>query len=153
MEDLEQYWLSVLNRISPLHVVDLDEDVFSPAPGQRGGLPAVGKDDAAQYWNVPSKKLWHDPKQSARSSIGVRVREYRDDNTAAAVKLAAAALERNIVPVILTTLAETGFERFGFRVERLVDGAPEEVARCEEELKQFWNMAIVIEADDLLALG
>ena len=45
-----------------------------------------------------------------------------------ALRLAAAAVERGVVPIILSPLPRTGFEPYGFRVERLPAGPPEAAA-------------------------
>ncbi|MBV1866656.1 MAG: hypothetical protein KUG69_01935, partial [Marinosulfonomonas sp.] len=71
----------------------------------------------------------------------------------AATRLAAAALERGVNPVIMSSLPDCGFEQFGFRVERLVGSNQEELAACELDLVQFWNMAIVIDVKDIARLG
>ena len=46
----------------------------------------------------------------------------------------------------------TGFERFGFRVERIGGDTPEEIERTEQQLARFWNLAIIIDAADMALL-
>ncbi|MFV2001697.1 MAG: hypothetical protein ACC619_01805 [Paracoccaceae bacterium] len=148
----DDVWLAVLSRISADAPVDLDHEVFSsdPKDGQKAICFSSLRDGKAP--NPPSAKLW-DSRSPVRSYLGVRVDTVPSDITPAAIRLAAAALERNIIPVILTTLADSGFERFGFRVERIMGETKVERAAFEEELKRFWGMAIVIDVGDVAALS
>ena len=47
----------------------------------------------------------------------------------------------------------TGFERFGFRVERLPSGSAEQAGQAEQDLMRFWDMPIVIDLADVAHLG
>ena len=62
-------------------------------------------------------------------------------------------MERKVTPIILTTIPDCGFESFGFRVERIVGATAEERSLLENELKQFWNLAIIIDISDVAKLG
>jgi hypothetical protein len=75
------------------------------------------------------------------------------DTRRLALRLASAAAERGVVPILLSVLPRTGFEQYGFRVERLPDGPPEAVALAEAELRKFWDMPIVISLSDVERLG
>jgi hypothetical protein len=70
------------------------------------------------------------------------------DPGAAALRLAAVAVERGIMPVILSTIDMSGFERFGFRVERL-PAEPALRAEAERELIRFWDLSLIIDAEDI----
>jgi hypothetical protein len=83
----------------------------------------------------------------------VRIDRPPEDPRRLALRLAAAAVERGVVPVILSTLPRTGLEQFGFRVERLPEGPPEAQALCEAELRKFWDIAIVVSVSDVERLG
>jgi hypothetical protein len=144
----EDFWLDVISRISASEPLDMDTAVLGDEPVATNNL--VG--DAGVSCTAHSDKLWGREDVNA-SFLGVRVDERLADCTQAAFRLAAAALERGVTPIILTTLADSGFERFGFRVERIVGATPEDRAVIEEELKQFWNLAIVIDISDVAALG
>ncbi|HQU68023.1 MAG TPA: hypothetical protein PLI43_07465 [Albidovulum sp.] len=134
--------LDILARLTDAAPVDLDLGPASAAPG--GALATAA--------GVPlSPALW--PRGEGWACLGVRVTEPLTDVTALARKLAATAAERGILPVILTTLDQSGFERFGFRVERL-SGASEAARMAEEaELAGFWNFALILDARDLIATG
>ncbi len=144
----DAHWLDVLSRIVPAEAVDLDPILTSfdqapgPAPvaerGRRDGVPV-------------SSKLW--ARDETRSHIGIRVTEAPADVARLALRLASAAEERGVVPIILSALPTTGFEQFGFRVERLPDGPEELRAEYETELQRFWDMPIVIDLRDVVSLG
>lgn len=145
----EDLWLDILSRIAPSEPVDLDALLPDRAPrpdpgpveprGRVGGFPV-------------SARLWdRDPEQAC---IGIRVSEPPADLPRLALRLASAAAERGVVPIILSALPTTGFERFGFRVERLPEGAsPDELTRAETEIQRFWDMPIVIDLKDVAHLG
>ena len=58
-----------------------------------------------------------------------------------------------MAPIILTALDQTGFERFGFRIERFLPGPGADRAAWEAEMTAFWQLAIIIDAADVAALG
>jgi hypothetical protein len=97
----------------------------------------------------PSVTLWG-WQGAGFSCIGIRVIRTLPDPRPIALRLAAAAVARNVVPIILTPLPHCGFERFGFRCERVLASYYE---FYEAELMQYWNMAIVIDAEDVALLG
>lgn len=144
----EETWLDVISRISAHEPVDLEAVVFNRKPACIENL--VADPGAAQ--TAHSTQLW-DRDDADASFIGVRVNERLTDCTQAAFRLAAAALERGVTPIILTTLPDSGFERFGFRVERIVGATKSEQRVLEDELSQFWNLAIIIDISDVAALG
>ncbi|PPB82280.1 hypothetical protein LV82_00207 [Albidovulum inexpectatum] len=136
-------WLEVIARIGEPEPLLLDEvtDDLPPAPeGWAGGdVP-------------PSPRLWsRDPDGPAR--IGVRVDDNLPDPARVAMRLAAAAIERGVEPVILTSLPRSGFERFGLRVERYIAGAAGDRARWEAEMSAYWDLALIVDAVDLAAFG
>ena len=84
--------------------------------------------------------------------FGVRIREAPDDLRAPAARLAAAAIERHTAPVILSHIDRCGFERLGFRVERILGGTEAEIEAQENEIIRFWDMSIVVDYDDVVRL-
>ena len=142
-------WPAVLAGLTPTEPVDLDD------PGNPAGAPAAEASwpasDPATL--MPSPRLYRPHGIDGRAALGIRVTRPLAEPVAAALHLASAAAERGVEPVILTPLPRTGLERFGFRVERLPDAEATEQARCEAELAAFWNLAIIIDADDLAHLG
>lgn len=136
--------LDILARLQDAAPVDLDSAADAPAPCA-GGCPGTAP-------AVPlSPALW--PRPADWACLGVRVTSQVADPTALARRLAAMAAERGILPVILTTLDQSGFERFGFRVERLSPAPAAARAAEEAELAAFWNFALVLDAEELMQLG
>jgi hypothetical protein len=138
-------WFDLIARLSAEEPVDLDPilsgegETRPPAPVTTGGP------------QIRSARLW--ARNEAVSHIGIRVDRLPQDPRRIALRLASAAAERDVVPIILTTLGRTGFEPYGFRVERLPDGPPEAVALHEAELRRFWDLALVISLADVELLG
>ncbi len=102
-------------------------------------------------WLPPSHSIWP-MNEPDRVAIGIRVTAPLEGEAEIATRLVAMAVERGITPVIFSTIASSGFERFGFRVERLCGANAREIAACEEELKRFWDIAVVVEAADILKM-
>ena len=146
---LSSTWLGVIQTIRTARPVDLDSLLAPPTPNPgtaRSGFPGA----AASM--PPSAKLWHQTDPDI-AHIGIRVLHPMADCAPIAYRLAAAAVERHVVPIMLTTLPASGFERFGFRTERLFGATPEDLAACEAELSRFWSLAIVINVEDVAMLG
>jgi len=83
-------------------------------------------------------------KSATTACIGVRITEARADIADVAAHLAALALEKDAEIVVLNHLPYCGLERFGFRCERVVGANEDERAACEEQIRRFWNIEIVI---------
>lgn len=151
-------WFAVLLRISANEPFDLDAQVFgkgaagagAPASDPRGDDRAG--DDPSEQPLPPSARLWA-PRNQGAAYIGIRVTHPLPDIAQTALRLASVALERGVNPVILTTLDNSGFERFGLRVERLPLGCAIKQRQVEAELTSFWSLSIIIDADDIAMLG
>ena len=144
-------WLMVLAQITPAAPDDPDGDLFGAEPASAGsGLPEWRGGNAPLL--TPSRFLW-ERAEGAAAGLGVRVLAALPDCAPAALRLAAAVVERGVMPVVLSAVADSGFERYGFRVERLFGETAAERAAVEAELAAFWNLAIVIDAADIAALG
>ncbi len=148
-------WLDVLVRISPHAPTDLDAGLFGE--GDKMAVPVLPPedpqaDDPCNPFIAPSARLWqrHDP---GAAHIGIRVTRPVPDIAQTVLRLACVAIERGVNPVILTTLDNSGFERFGLRVERLPSGTASQQRHYEEELTSFWMLSIIIDADDIALLG
>lgn len=136
----ETFALDILRRLHDAAPVDLDTLLAGTGTPAGGVLPT---DPALPL----SPALWERP--DGWACLGIRVTTPPDDVTTLARRLAATAAERGIVPVILSSLDQSGFERFGFRVERLSGASAAERAAEEAELQGFWNFALILDADDL----
>ena len=138
----DTHWQSVLANISVSAPVNIDDDL--PLKPQTIAEPSgsVTTDPLP-----PSRKLF--PKQDASLAfIGVRVNERLANPALLATRLAASAMERGVIPIILTGMDESGLERFGFRTERLTNDPG-----SERDLAAFWDLAIIIDASDVERLG
>ena len=139
------HWLSVLARIAPGEPVDLDA---------RHPRTEVRRDDLTP-WDAgappPSARLWERADTDV-SYLGVRVDTPLPDPERAALRLASAALERSVTPIILSSLDSSGFERFGFRIERYVGGTEAARAAWEAEMTSFWGLALIIDVTDVSSL-
>lgn len=143
----EAHWLHLLTRITSSLPLDFDADIF-----QKPGAPSE-QDISDDTVSPPmSTKLW-ERVPGEPTYIGVRVTHPLTDEARLAVKLASAAVERRICPVIITSLSVSGFETYGFRVEKVPALPSESRARFEAELIAFWQLALVIDAEDISALG
>ena len=136
----ENVWYDILSRISPKRPVQLDELINESGPSQSHGKVVFPEMDFA-----PSIALWsHD----GPSHIGVRILQPLDSVYRVARLLAAVAIEREVVPVILSRVDYSGFEQFGFRVER-IPKEPEAAMAAEEEVRKFWDLAIIIDGHEI----
>lgn len=143
----DSHWLHLLTRVTSGLPHDYDAEFFPTVSQQAPAYPTTNLPDLPM-----SEKLW-EPVAGEQTYIGIRVTRPVDDVAQMAVRLASAAVERRICPVILTGLASSGFESYGFRIERLPAGPSELRAAFEAELAAFWGLALVIDAEDILALG
>lgn len=144
----EEIWLDVISRITTEAPIDLDAVVFANTAVKPPRTVVVPVQDQAG----PSTVIW-DKTDPESSFIGIRVDTPLTDCTQAAFRLAAAALERGVTPIILTRLTDCGFERFGFRIERIIGDSDADCARLEADITKFWNLAIVIDVRDVAAFG
>lgn len=144
-----EVWLDILSRISTSTPVDLDSTVFE---SNRPDKDVAGK-WAREIDPLPPSNSLFPKTDTTMSFIGLRVRDKNVEITQIAIRLAAAALEKNVTPIIMTTLDESGFEGFGFRVERLVGNTEQELDWQEQQLAAYWDIAIIVDVADAVFLG
>ncbi|MCY1126105.1 hypothetical protein OU426_04495 [Frigidibacter sp. RF13] len=144
MSDRDLHFL--LARLTPNAPIDLD--------GTSDKAQAVrGLDHrSTEASRAPSARIWTRT-SPARPVLGIRVTAPLPDPASTAARITAAAIERDLTPVILCALPYSGLEPFGFRVERLSPGAAADQALEEAELVRFWDMVMVIDAADMADLG
>ena len=99
-----------------------------------------------------SAKLWSRTEDET-SYIGIRVTGPIADQHAIAADLAAAAVERQIIPIFLSWIGQCGMQQFGFRVELIGGANEEEMHACEEQVRRLWNLAIIVDAADVSSFG
>lgn len=144
----EHDFLSMLSRLTAQAPQDLDEELFPVNEQPIGTILSIGDPSAAPI----SPALW-ERSNEAMSFIGVRETRVLDDYTQVTSRLLSAALERGVAPIILTTLGRSGFTRFGLRVERLSGDTDATREASEAQIKSLWNLAIIIDAEQVAALG
>ncbi|WP_298918348.1 hypothetical protein [uncultured Roseobacter sp.] len=136
---------ALLTNLSPQAPLALDPLIFDPTdraePAANGdpGFPA-------------SYKLWS-LLEERHSCIGIRLREQLANPHVVAARLAAMAVERQIIPIFLTYISTSEFQRFGFRIEHVAGCNDIQREASEEQIWRFWNLAMVIEAKDIEKLG
>lgn len=142
-------WTEILARLSALDILDLE------SRRDRSSMAKVADRDATAHHDeqgliAPSRVLWtKDDAEMETMRIGVRVRERPREIRATAARLAAMAIERKTAPVILSYVDLSGFEQFGFRVERIKGRRLSEMRLQEMELESFWELELVIDLEDL----
>ncbi len=142
----ENNWYKIVNTFTPEVPVDLDDVILRDRATRQFGKVLFPDMDL-----LPSTALWEREVED-HTYIGVRIVEPSKSPYTVARLLAAAAIERNVVPIILSRVDYCGLEQFGFRIERIPD--EETAARtAEEEVGKFWNFAIVIDGHDVARLS
>lgn len=134
-------WEMILAGLSPHAPSDLDDPADVP----------VALEISKTLDFVPSDKLFALKEEQA--GIGIRVRGPLESPVFVAARLAAIALERDIVPIILSEIPRTGLERWGFRVERILGDTEAARSVSIAEIKAFWSIAVVVDAADISNLN
>jgi hypothetical protein len=133
-----QHWNAVLARVTGHDAADIDEITrdFDPRAERAGRdifpeIPAQLMPEAAM-------------KRPGAICVGLRVEALPDDPADQAMRLVAFALEKDVEIVVLSHVDHCGFERFGFRTERIAGATEAERAACEDQLRRFWNIDTVL---------
>ncbi len=138
-----QDWSAVMVRVSaacPTGIDDLLCDANALARSKKG---------KAIFPNLQSLPAHRAISDEDRPIIGVLL----DDRTQRiapdvvhllATRYAALAIEKECEIVILSHQNNAGFERFGFRVERITGQTAQAQQECIEQLKRFWGIDIFI---------
>lgn len=135
-------WFDILSRASPNRPEPLDDLVNDNRASQPRGKVIFPQMDL-----TPSVALW-EREPGGPIHIGVRIFEPPEAPYSVARLLAAAAMERDVFPVLLSRVDYCGFERFGFRVERIPD-EPTAAEAAEEEIRKYWDLAIIIDGHEI----
>ncbi|MCV3271319.1 hypothetical protein [Roseobacter sinensis] len=142
---LEQDYARILANVSPHTPRDLDPSLFGAgAKAESGGFDPAMRAPATALWTLSDKRI---------SRVGIRIRAPLDDPAFVASRLAAIAVERRVLPIFLSHTAASEMLRFGFRVEHVSGATAEERAVCEEQIKRFWKIAMIVDAADVEKLG
>ena len=141
-----EFWYEVMARLSGDRVVNVDDilelnDLSVPEEGPQ-------KIEPARMLSHPCRLLWPQDRNDMLA-IGIRISKPLSNPTDLAGQLAALAAERGIIPVILSGIGNCGLERFGFRIEDISIFSGQISGNLEDQIRQFWKIDIVIEAETL----
>lgn len=133
-----QRWTAILSRITRHEAVDIDDITGGFDPRR----VAPGRDLFPELSAVlmPQTAL----KRSDAVCVGYRVQEAPPDAADRAMRLAAFAIERDVEIVVLTESDSSGLERFGFRTERVAGDTQAARGACEDQIRRFWNIDLVL---------
>ena len=136
MEPLQ--WSSILSRIGPHDAEDIDA-LLAPRDPNR-------TEPGRELFPLPEAVLMPETgmKRADAVAVGLRAAAGAADVVERAMRVAAFAAERDVEIVVLTDADRSGFERFGFRVERLAGDTPAARAACEDQIRRFWNLDLVL---------
>jgi hypothetical protein len=134
-----QRWNEILLRIVPQDATDID-DITGPFDSCRAA--AEGTDIFPELASVlmPQCRM----KRRDAVCIGLRAKDVLSDAADRAVRLAAFAIERDSEVVVFAHSDASGLERFGFRVERVAGDTEAARSACEDQLRRFWNIDLVL---------
>ncbi|MFO1106207.1 MAG: hypothetical protein U1E34_08895 [Amaricoccus sp.] len=131
-------WTAILLRIGNHDADDLDAIVGPFDPRRRApGRDLFAESDAVLRQASPMKR-------PDAVCVGLRVLAELPDAADRALRLAAFAIERDVEIVVLAHCDRTGLERFGFRCERIAGDDPAARAACEDQVRRFWNIDLVL---------
>ena len=131
-------WSAVLARLGRERAVNLDVEIgrFDPDAAAEPGRVVFPE---------PANPVVIPEVSHKRPAIGVVVSsKSAAEDAALAGHLAALAIERECEVIILTEDPLSGFERFGFRTERIAGESDAEKAACLEQIRSFWGLEIVL---------
>lgn len=131
-------WSALVARIVPQDADDLDELTAPYDPRRR-----TRRGDA--IFPTLEAAIRPEPAFKRRDlvCVGVRAPIRVPDAADRALRLASFAAERDVEIVILAECEATGFERFGFRVERIAAAAPGDET-CAEQVRRFWGLDLML---------
>ena len=131
-------WSSILSRIGRHDAEDIDDLLAARDPH----ATAPGRD----LFPLPEALLMPEAamKRPDAVAVGLRAAGEAPDVVDRAMRVAAFAAERDAEIVVITDADRSGFERFGFRVERLAGDTAEARAACEDQIRRFWNLDLVL---------
>ncbi len=142
-------WGEIASRIVDIQPIDIDPVIAGNGKPTASGAWLVRDEGHMQV--SPAAASWQ-LKDSECIAVAVRVEKKLRNVDRIASRLAALAHERNIFPIIFSKIDKSGFEQFGFRVECLIGFDAAQMAICEDELKRFWGIALVLGTDEILAM-
>ena len=143
MSTREKY-LNVLANMSRFSPTDLD------ALLDHGETPTPPNKTRKLAPVPPSSVLWAQDRDEDVSHIGIRIRAPIENPASLVGKLASLALEKRVVPIFISWMGNCGLQHHGLHVEQISGASEAECSEYEEQLKRMWNLAIIIDAEDVL---
>ncbi|MFQ8429774.1 hypothetical protein [Amaricoccus sp. W119] len=131
-------WTTILSRIDSRDAVDIDDLAAMVEP--RAEVPGRDIFPEVEGCLLPRAAF----RRADGVAIGLRVTEPPADAADRAMRVTAFALERDVEVVVMSDVDRSGFERFGFRVERVSGDSEEARAACEEQIQRFWSIDLVL---------
>ncbi|TPE48849.1 hypothetical protein [Amaricoccus solimangrovi] len=131
-------WTEILSRIDPRDAADIDDIAAAFEP--RAAVPGRDIFPEVEGCLLPRAGF----RREDAVAIGLRVTEEPADVADRAMRVTAFALERDVEVVVLSHVDRSGFERFGFRVERVSGDTEEARAACEDQIRRFWSIDLVL---------
>lgn len=134
----ELLWADTIGRITPNDPVGLDDLTrrFDPRCNQ-GGQVIFPQVSALPVADMPFKT-------PETGLIGFRIKAVRDDIVQVALQLAAMAMENDVTVIVFSHLDYCGLECYGFRCERVAGNTPDQKAHCEEQIRRFWRIELIL---------
>ncbi|PZQ52211.1 MAG: hypothetical protein DI556_00660 [Rhodovulum sulfidophilum] len=131
-------WTAILSRIDPRDAADIDDLAAEFEP--RAETPGRDIFPDCEACLMPRAAF----KREEAVAIGLRVAAEPADAADRAMRVTAFALERDVEVVVLSDCDRSGFERFGFRVERVTGDTEARRADCEEQIRRFWSIDLLL---------
>lgn len=133
-----QRWSAILLRIVPYEADDLDDITAEYDPR----CAAPGRDLFPEVEAVLMRGA--ELRRKDTVCVGYRVKEAPPDAADRAMRLAAFAIERDVEVIALAESDASGLERFGVRTERIAGATPAARAACEDQIRRFWSIDLVL---------
>jgi hypothetical protein len=131
-------WNAVLARVADRDAADIDDITGAFDPRRRPPGREIFPEIAGAL--MPETAM----QTPGAVCVGVRVSAVHPDAPDRALRLVAFGAEKDVEIVVLTELGYSGFERFGFRTERIAGATEAARAACERQIRRFWNIDLVL---------
>jgi hypothetical protein len=134
----DQGYSKIICLITPALPSDIDDIVLARVPTDT----SPGKDIFPAAMNAALLR----PEQKSENMviIGIRIKSVLEDTADLAMRLACLAIEKDVLIIVLSYLDYCGLERFGFRVERVSGQNEAEQKICEDDIRNFWGISMII---------
>ncbi len=135
-------WMATIVRTTSAEPLGLDSllEQHDALAGPSAGRPVFAPCNAAKGRRRDDDGL--------RPSVGWLATSDRLDSPASlcatVVQLASLAVERDCEVIVISDQDVSGFERFGFRTERLAGDTESERETCLSQIREFWQCDVIL---------